>query len=83
MIILFHLSQQDNHQLSWSDMPLPVKEEVHLEYITHSQRKYNLDYPDDDFYEGLHCTFPVSVNVLCINFSHFDVQLLWLTGNHC
>lgn len=52
MIILFHLSQQDNHQLRWSDLPLPAKEEIHLEYVTHSQRKYNLDYPDDDFYEG-------------------------------
>lgn len=52
MIILFHLSQQDNHQLCWSDLPLPAKEEIHLEYVTHSQRKYNLDYPDDDFYEG-------------------------------
>lgn len=54
MIILFHLSQQDNHQLCWSDLPLPAEEEIHLEYVTHSQRKYNLDYPNDHLCAG-HC----------------------------
>lgn len=52
MIIHFHLSQQENHQLCWSDLPLPAKEEIHLEYVTHPQRKYHLDCLDYDFFGG-------------------------------
>lgn len=83
MIIHFHLSQQENHQLCWSDLPLPAKEEIHLEYVTHPQRKYNLDYLDDDFVGGHYTVLSWFLLMYYALIFHFDAQLSCLIGNFC
>lgn len=88
MIILSHLSHRDNHQLCWPDLFLPAEEEIQLGYVTHSQRKYSLEYLDDYICEG-HCTmlswflFTFNNVLFYVTFFHFNAQLLLLTGNRC
>lgn len=58
VIILSHLSHRGNHQLHWSGLSLPAQEEIHVGYITHSQRKHNLEYPDNYFYDDHYAVLP-------------------------
>lgn len=80
MIIHFHLSQLENHQLCWSDLPLPAKEEIHLAYVTHPQRKYNLVYLDDDFIGGHYIVLSWFLLMYYELIFHFDAWLSCLIG---